>query len=136
MSDSRETPESPDLRRVLESATYRLAHLDTEFLQREELRPVRFQLELLKPELLLQEHHVESTIVLLGGTRILERGQAEDQLTRAELSVEEAATPENRAAVARWRRVLAKSRFYDEARQFSRIVSEYGQENGERNFVI
>ena len=46
--------------------TYRLAFRDTDFLLREELRPVRFQLELLKPEMLLDEANIGSTLVIYG----------------------------------------------------------------------
>src|ERR1700752_2015485 len=53
-----------------EDATYRLAFQDTEFLLREDLRPVRFQLELLKPELLLDEADIGSTFVFYGSARI------------------------------------------------------------------
>ena len=48
---------------------YRLAFTDTEFLLREELRPVRFQLELLKPDLIQQEHGIDSTVVIFGSAR-------------------------------------------------------------------
>src|SRR5919204_5515788 len=53
-----------------ESAAYKLAFQDTEFLLREDLRPVRFQLELLKPELLLNEANIGSTFVFYGSARI------------------------------------------------------------------
>src|SRR5437016_12875423 len=53
-----------------ESAAYKLAFQDTEFLLREDLRPVRFQLELLKPELLLNESNIGSTFVFYGSARI------------------------------------------------------------------
>ena len=52
------------------SPSYKLAYQDEEFLLREELRPVRLQLELLKPELIQQEHNIESTIVVFGSSRI------------------------------------------------------------------
>ena len=52
------------------SASYRLAYQDDEFILRDELRPVRLQLELLKPELILQENHIESTVVIFGSARI------------------------------------------------------------------
>ena len=51
-------------------SAYRLAFTDTEFLLREELRPVRMQLELLKPEMMQQEQGIESTIVIFGSARI------------------------------------------------------------------
>ena len=59
-----------------ESAAYKLAFQDTEFLLREDLRPVRFQLELLKPELLLDEAKIASTMVIYGSARIPEPDQA------------------------------------------------------------
>ena len=64
------------------SASYRLAHADTEFLSREELRPVRLQLELLKPELVLQELGIESTVVIFGGSRIPDRHTATQRLAK------------------------------------------------------
>ena len=53
-----------------ESSAYKLAFQDIEFLLREDLRPVRFQLELLKPELLLNEANIGSTFVFYGSARI------------------------------------------------------------------
>ena len=53
-----------------ESSAYKLAFQDSEFLLREDLRPVRFQLELLKPELLLNEANIGSTFVFYGSARI------------------------------------------------------------------
>ena len=64
-------PSSPQT----ESAAYRLAFQDTEFLLREDLRPVRFQLELLKPELLLDEADIASTFIFYGSARIPEPEQ-------------------------------------------------------------
>ena len=60
-------PSSPQT----ESEAYKLAFQDTEFLLREDLRPVRFQLELLKPELLLDEANIASTLVFYVSERIL-----------------------------------------------------------------
>lgn len=61
-------PDTPQTR----APTYRLAFADPEFLTREELRPVRLQLELLKPDMALDAEGIESTIVLFGGARIRE----------------------------------------------------------------
>src|SRR3546814_12285581 len=61
-----------------ESEAYKLAFQDTEFLLREDLRPVRFQLELLKPELLLDEAKIESTFVFYGSARIPHPDQANE----------------------------------------------------------
>ena len=66
-----------------QSPSYRLAFQDPDFLLRDELRPVRLQLELLKPELILQEHQIESTIVVFGSARIPEPQAAMDALKAA-----------------------------------------------------
>src|SRR5210317_1870520 len=65
------------------SASYQLAFQDPDFLLRDELRPVRLQLELLKPELILQEQHIESTVVIYGSARILDPETAETRLVSA-----------------------------------------------------
>src|SRR6185437_13179372 len=62
---------------------YLLAEDDVQFLKRPELRPVRLQLELLKPEILLEEHSIASTLVVFGGTQIVERTEAERRLAEA-----------------------------------------------------
>src|SRR3954454_4898878 len=89
-----------------ESRAYRLAFQDNEFLLREDLRPVRFQLELLKPELLLDESKIGSTLVFYGSARI-PPPELPDTLVAA-------ATDDAERAVAE--RLKAKSRYYDVAR--------------------
>ena len=69
---------------ILKSPSYRLAQEDIELLARPELRPVRMQLELLKPELLLETQNVQSTIVVYGSTQIVEQQHAADRLERAQ----------------------------------------------------
>ncbi|OIP47815.1 MAG: TIGR00730 family Rossman fold protein [Deltaproteobacteria bacterium CG_4_10_14_3_um_filter_60_8] len=108
-----------------QSSTYRLAFTDKDFLLRDELRPVRLQLELMKPELILQEQGIKSTIVIFGGTRVPERAEALEQLRQAEAAAErEPLNPllKRRAAVAQ--RVAAKSCFYEEAQKLGRLVAE------------
>jgi uncharacterized protein (TIGR00730 family) len=120
-----------------EAASYRLAFADPDFLLRDELRPVRLQLELLKPELELQAMGIESTVVVYGSARI------DDPETTAQLLAEaeaEAATapgdPAKRRLVERARRAVARSHYYVEARRFGRIVSEMAQSGPTRRFVI
>ena len=82
-------PEAPiRIRRILESRAYVRADSDTSFLHRDELRHARLSLEYLKAELILQEHEIESTIVLFGGARILKPGTArrEVDLLRTDLA--------------------------------------------------
>ena len=98
-------------------SSYRLAFTDTDFLLREELRPVRMQIELLKPEMVQQEMGIESTIVIFGSARIPSPEQAEQRLQAARAGGD--ATELRRAEMAR-----QMSRFYDEARRFARLVTE------------
>ena len=102
-------------------SAYRLAFTDTDFLLREELRPVRMQLELLKPELVQQEHGVQSTVVIFGSARIVPPEEADRRLATAQAEGDA-------AAIAAARTALAMSRYYDEARRFAAIVTERTRE--------
>ena len=113
------------VRRIIDSASYRPAHADEEFMEREELRPARLELEYLKPELALQEHGIESTIVLFGGTRVVEPAVALRSV--AQLEAQHAAAPADDAIAQRLRvarRVADKSHYYEVARQFAAIAGE------------
>lgn len=130
-------PIEGNLHAILNSPSYRLAEDDTDFLKQSDLRPVRLQLELLKPEMILAEHQVDSTIVAFGGTQIVPPAEAEARLAKAKEAL--AATPDDpqaKRAVARAERVLAKSPYYDAAREFSRLVSSLCQTNEHLGYVI
>ena len=108
---------------------YRLAFADTDFLLREELRPVRFQLELLKPEMLLDEAGVGSTLVMYGSARIPPPEAVETALKGAKDLPE----PERKVVES----LAAKAKYYTEAYRLARIVSERSIiEHGERQFVV
>lgn len=122
---------------ILASPSYRLANEDQEFLERPELRPVRMQLELLKPEMLLTENRVESTIVVFGGTAIVEKQIAEYRLKTAQNTLAEAPhDPQRQRDVHRAERVLAKTHYYDAARAFSQLVSQCCQLGGRCDYVV
>lgn len=104
-------PDTPQTR----SPAYALAFADNEFMCREDLRPVRLQLELLKPELMMNEAGVESTIVLFGGARI------PDPVDKDK---------------ARTKTLADLSHFYDEAREFARLMTLKSMETGGRENVI
>ncbi|MFN3302585.1 MAG: LOG family protein [Roseateles sp.] len=97
-------------------SAYELAFKDETFLLRQDMRAVRMQLELMKPELLQDEQGVKSTIVLFGSARILPEDAAQALLAAAEQSGDE-------AAAARARSKLAMSRYYEEARRFAQIAT-------------
>ncbi|WP_246849568.1 TIGR00730 family Rossman fold protein [Rubellimicrobium arenae] len=100
-----------------QSPSYRLAFGDDDFLLREELRPVRLQLELLKPQLMLDEAGVETTVVLFGGARIPDA---------------------DHAGHARTPMLAALSKYYEEARRFAFLVTESSlvESRGRRAVVV
>jgi hypothetical protein len=116
---------------------YLLAEEDEVLLKRPELRPVRLQLELLKPDLILEEEGVSSTLVVFGGTQIVEREVAEKRLAALrEIAEKDPADAVKQRDVARAERILAKSHYYDAAREFSRIVSAACQVHGRCDFAV
>lgn len=129
---SSESEQAGLLRKILQSSSYRLAQEDKEFLASEDLRPVRLQLELLKPERYLREHNVRSTIVVFGSARLLPPDHAEARLE----VLERRADPALKAEIARARKQLEYSRYYVEARHFAKIVSRRFQKEGRRDFVV
>jgi uncharacterized protein (TIGR00730 family) len=109
-----------------ESPSYKLAFTDTDFLLREELRPVRFQLELLKTEMLMEEARIGSTLVCYGSARIPEAAEADALVAKA--------PPEKRAAAES---LAAKSKYYEVARELAGIASKASiVEKGMRQFVV
>jgi uncharacterized protein (TIGR00730 family) len=113
---------------ILKSPSYRRADTDLDFLAQDNMRAVRLEIDYLKPELLLEEHRIRSTIVVFGGTRICEPASA---LCKVEaLKAALAADTDNkdlarRLAVAE--RILANSHYYGVAREFGRLVSVKSQ---------
>jgi uncharacterized protein (TIGR00730 family) len=133
-----ETPDHTKLTQaILKSPTYRLAEMDTEFLARPELRPVRLQLELLKPEMAFAQEQVASTIVVFGGTQVVEESTAQQRLQAAQQAL--ALQPDDpglRRSVQRAERILAKAPYYEAARDFGRLVSSICQRDGHCDFVV
>ena len=108
---SHRIPDTPQSR----SPAYRLAFLDEDFMMRDELRPVRLQMELLKPQLILDEHGINSTVVIFGGARI--------------------PSPE-RKETARTPALAELSHFYEEARKFAQIMTERSLQTYGHDFVV
>src|SRR6478752_9591912 len=118
-ASAKHVPSSPQT----ESDAYKLAFQDNDFLLREDLRPVRFQLELLKPELLLDEAKVASTFVFYGSARIPEPSMADALVAGA--------TDDQQRAIAE--RLKAKSQYYEVARDLAKLASAtQPDEDGER----
>lgn len=111
METSVEAPDTPQTR----APTYRLAFDDPDFLCRDELRPVRLQLELLKTEMVLAEKKIESTVVLFGGARIPD--------------------PVNKAD-ARTQTLSDLSKYYTEARKFAELCTRHSSNNEHLDYVV
>jgi len=123
LADSREDKRRADRQPRTPQSTspaYRLAYADEDFLCREELRPVRLQLELLKPEMILMEAGIRSTVVMFGGARIPEPGK--DPW---------AAKNETQA-----KNLTAASRYYEEARSFARLCSTHSLAANGQEYVV
>ncbi|MEM6309572.1 MAG: LOG family protein [Pseudomonadota bacterium] len=108
---AKQTPDTPQTR----APAYRLAFSDPDFLCQDALRPVRLQLELLKPEMMLDEAGIESTIVLFGGARIPDPAHKD---------------------TARTQTLADLSRFYDETRNFARLMTQRSMKSGGKEDVI
>jgi len=113
---ARQTPATPQTT----APAYRLAFTDEDFMCREELRPVRLQLELLKPEMLLSERGVKSTVVIQGGARIPAPGEK----------------PVAARNETQWRSLTAASVYYEEARKFAALCSQHSALSGYSEFVV
>nr|WP_295464000.1 LOG family protein [Mesorhizobium sp.] len=113
---ARAVPDTPQTR----ASTYRLAWNDEDFLTRREMRAVRLQLELMKPELILTERGIRSTVILFGGARIPEPG---GPAWAAKNETQE-------------KNLKANSKYYDEARKFARLCSEHSAGSYHREFVV
>ncbi|WP_339819547.1 LOG family protein [uncultured Paracoccus sp.] len=109
---ARHVPDTPQTR----APSYQLAFSDRDFLLREELRPVRLQLELLKPQMIMDEHGIESTVVMFGGARI--------------------PAPDGAARDARSPALAELSKYYTEARLFARLMTERSLAQGGKDLVI
>ncbi|GIW95903.1 MAG: lysine decarboxylase [Pirellulaceae bacterium] len=125
------------LEAILQSPTYRLAEQDTDFLARPELRPVRLQLELLKPEMAFREHAIRSTIVVFGGTQIVPEAEARRRLELARTALAaDPANPKKQRDVLRAERILAKAHYYEAARQFTRLVATESRTDHQYDYVV
>lgn len=116
----------------MQSPAYRLAYDDFDFMMRDELRPLRLQLELLKPEITMSEHGITSTVVIFGSARILDSTTAQANLSSAKENL--AKNPddkEKKQAVLIAQKEVQKSEYYEHARELSALITtnNLGREN-------
>lgn len=108
--------------------SYKFAFDDEAFLSRRETIGIRFELELLKPEILLNEHGIEHTITVFGSTRFVSYERALDLEAKA-------VTPEEKGEA---KKALLHSRYYESAREFGGLVAQYNatQNKGSNKLYI
>jgi len=119
------------------SPSYNLAFQDPDFLLRDELRPVRLQLELLKPELIQQEQGVESTVVIFGSARFKAPDIAKRQLSSIRKGIEtNPSDPRLKKQLKTARRDMDNSKYYEEAKKLAQIISNHCQCAGKVAHVV
>ena len=130
---------NPDerLRAILDSPTYRLAYEDIDLLGQEELRPLRLQLELLKPERILHEQGIHSTVVVFGNARVSDAETAAARRDTLERQTRAAPSDAKLAReLAQARRRVDQARHYEQARRFASLISARFQQQNRRDFVV
>ena len=106
---------APSESMVEQSSSYRLAFDDPVFLARSEVRGVRFQLELLKPDLILRENQIDHTIVVFGSARFVSAADAQAMMAQAS----------DDASRQQAEKALQNSKFYESARLFGQLVARH-----------
>lgn len=107
--------------------SYRRAYYDAEFLSRPENRPIRLQLELLKPETILTEHGVKTTVVVFGSARTMPLDEAQDRVKKFSAALrKDRGDKELKSKLAGAKRLLRSAKYYEEARKFSALVARKG----------
>jgi uncharacterized protein (TIGR00730 family) len=122
--------------KLLASESYREADQDLGFLQEEQTRGLRLQLEYLKVEMLLRRHSIDHTIVVFGSTRIIEPRAAQRHLDDLTMKAGANRDPHAGRQVEVARRLVANSRYYEIAREFGRLVGRAGMAQGKGRTVI
>ncbi|HGG64931.1 MAG TPA: LOG family protein [Rhodobacteraceae bacterium] len=122
---------------IMQNPSYKLAYEDIDLLADDDLRAVRLQLELMKPERALHEHGINSTVVVFGSARTLPLQEAKQRLEQAEQAC--AADPDNPTTKNTLNVALRQHRqagYYEQAREFATLVSKRFQQEKRRDFVV
>jgi hypothetical protein len=126
--DSDDPPLDQRVEKLIHSKTYRRADRDADFLNEDAVRGLRLELDYLKPELNFREHGIQQTIVVFGGTRILEPAAARRKLEERKHALDNDpgdSSLRDRLQIAE--RVLSNTEYYEVAREFGAIVGRSGE---------
>ena len=132
-----ESDEKKRLEEIMSHPSYEVAYKDIDFICSDDLRPVRLHLELLKPEKLMEDAGIQSSVVVFGGTQVASNEQAQALVAEAEKKIAaDANNEEAKRELVRAQNVLKKSRYYEECREFSKIVTEFNKQHRDGEFFI
>ena len=126
-----------NLNLILDSNSYKLAQEDINFLRSDEMRGVRMLLEITKPELVLEEQNIFSTIIVFGGAKILEKALVQKEIDEVKKSLER--YPESielKSKFKKLKNLRSFSHYYESAKEFSKIASVNNQNDKCNSHVI
>ncbi|WP_166835959.1 TIGR00730 family Rossman fold protein [Rheinheimera pleomorphica] len=112
--------------KLQDHSSYRLAFADNAFLMQDELRHVRLQLEYLKPQLVLEQHKIDATIVVFGSARFLSPEHAQTELAKAKQQLSANDNDDGRQALKQAEKQLRNSQYYAASQQFAALATRYG----------
>ena len=126
-----------NLELIISSNNYQLAHEDRELLNSDEMRGVRMLLEINKPEKILEEQNILSTIIVFGGASLTDKSSIENRLELAKNSLtKDPSSSDLQREITRLKNLQSISHYYDSAREFAKIVSRQNQKEHCNSHVI
>ena len=128
---------SKNLNLIINSDTYKSAHEDIGLLNRNEMRGVRMLLEITKPDLILEENKILSTIIIFGGASITEESKTEEKIEDIKKLIKK--NPSSvllKRNLNRLENLLSMSHYYQSAREFSKLASINNQSKSCNSHVI
>ncbi len=135
-SDDRELVRK-NLELIISSSNYQLAHEDRDLLNSDEMRGVRMLLEISKPEKILEEQNILSTIIVFGGASLTDKSSIDNRFELAKNSLTKDPSSSNlQREITRLKNLQSISHYYDSAREFARIVSRQNQKEHCNSHVI
>ena len=128
---------SKNLELIISSSNYQLAHEDRELLNSDEMRGVRMLLEINKPEKILEEQNILSTIIVFGGASLSDKSSIDHRIELAKNSLTKDPSSSNlKRELTRLKNLQSISHYYDSAREFAKIVSRENQKEHCNSHVI
>ena len=126
-----------NLELIISSSNYQLAHEDRELLNSDEMRGVRMLLEINKPEKILEEQNILSTIIVFGGASLTDKSSINNRLELAKNSLsKDPSSSDLQREITRLKNLQSISHYYDSAREFAKIVSRKNQKEHCNSHVI